>query len=358
MQKQRNREAADKAAAEKLKNQKYKDRIRELELKLRNYKESNPHLSLTKSPNGKEIEFNQSKMENIEIQNDLLQRKVESYTRKLKSSKVIYLNEIKTLKRENETLEMLLRDKDKECRLLALKLKELNRLGKFGKLKPLDFDLVNTNILTNRAQSSMRNQNETFNPKQKLSSKRLNKKDIENTEKPKKNKLTISKLFNDHRNNISLDVTNHRRNKSMMVGEDEGDKNNTKVPESIPNSDDENKGVDEEDELKSYSIKNGHAKDSKHINSEHEKSDVNKDLEVSSRKEETNNIMNSISRDVKKSPVDIKLITKGLKAVKHISEATNEPKEKPKLEEVEVDEEAEEEEEEEEEDASHIGNKI
>lgn len=125
--------------------------------------------------------------------------------RDINNTKISLGKEVKDYRQQFENLEILYRDKDKECRLLTLKLKELQRVGRFGKLKPLDLDLVNTSAMTGRAQSSMRNNYDPFNPKPKQSVK-VKKDEINySSDKPKRNKLSISRLYDAKLNNITLD---------------------------------------------------------------------------------------------------------------------------------------------------------
>lgn len=63
---------------------------------------------------------------------------------------------------ELENMQVMFRDKDKEARLLSLKLKELYRIGKFQKLKPLDFELETIVPTSTRAKSTLRNNYNSF----------------------------------------------------------------------------------------------------------------------------------------------------------------------------------------------------
>lgn len=161
MQKVRNKEWQEKANKEREKNQKYKDRIRELELKLKQ----------SKQPKSREKQLEQSKdeespsseeVESLRRINQKLKVKWESLNKRLKGNKIIHAKEAKELRYELENMQVMFRDKDKEARLLSLKLKELYRIGKFQKLKPLDFELETIVPTSTRAKSTLRNNYNSF----------------------------------------------------------------------------------------------------------------------------------------------------------------------------------------------------
>lgn len=215
MQKQRNKESSEKAAAEKDKNSKYKDKIRSLEQKIKKLTSEGTEDTPNKS---KEAKFMSARIEDLEITNESLQRKLDTANKRMKNTKIVMGNEAKGCRQDLERLEILYRDKDKECRLLTLKLKELQRIGKFPRLKPLDLDLVSSDIGNNRAKSTMRNQEqEIFNPRLDFNSGKVNNEAGIGTDRPKKTKLLPSKIYNVQKNNISIHTDTEAADRSIVI---------------------------------------------------------------------------------------------------------------------------------------------
>lgn len=216
MQKQRNKESSEKASAEKDKNSKYKDKIRNLELKIKKLTNGGTEDTPNKS---KEAKFMSARIEDLEITNESLQRKLDTVNKRMKNTKIVMGNEAKGCRQDLERLEILYRDKDKECRLLTLKLKELQRIGKFPRLKPLDLDLVSSDIGNNRAKSTMRNQEqEIFNPRLDLSSGQIKSSEVTlGTVRPKKTKLLSSKVYHVKNNVINLHTDTEVADRSTVI---------------------------------------------------------------------------------------------------------------------------------------------
>jgi septal ring factor EnvC (AmiA/AmiB activator) len=125
------------------------------------------------------IEELKEKITELEVENKHLNKKLLAADKRLSNSKVAMKNELKHYQEEIENLQLQYRSKDKECRLLTLKLKEFQRLTKFKHLKPLDLDLIPSEVPSTRAQSTMRNHNsELFQQNPKFVNKKLKKDDI------------------------------------------------------------------------------------------------------------------------------------------------------------------------------------
>ena len=103
--------------------------------------------------------------------------------------------EIKHLQNEIDELGLHYRSKDKECRLLALRIKEYQRISRFKQLKPLDSDLVQSELPGSRAKSTMRNQhNDTYNPDVKSLSKRLINKEVRAKSRGSRQNKTLNNI--------------------------------------------------------------------------------------------------------------------------------------------------------------------
>ena len=90
------------------------------------------------------------------LHNDKLKRNVELVTRQIKSLKQVHSKEIKKVQEELENLYIEYRSKDKEWRLLSLKLSELQRISRFNQLPPLELDPINESAATNRSKSTLK----------------------------------------------------------------------------------------------------------------------------------------------------------------------------------------------------------
>lgn len=177
----------EKYNIERESNSELKDKIREMDIKLNNLKIRKK----TGSPvSSKESESMKEKIMILESEIEILNQKLGAASRRVKSTKTVNQREVKQLQDQIIELEIHLRDKDKENRLLTLRLKEYQRLSKFKHLKPIDPDLLqNSEIGQPRAKSTMRNQNsDLFNPDVKSMSKRLNQNEIRIVNSSRKSK--------------------------------------------------------------------------------------------------------------------------------------------------------------------------
>ncbi|CAI2380015.1 unnamed protein product [Moneuplotes crassus] len=216
MQKSRFKEVNDKFHKERKLTDKLKDKIRDLEIKVKQTRnDADPNNS---APNGRDIMIT-AKMEDLEITNNRLQRKLDTAAKKLKTNKIMLGKEAKDCREELEKLELMFRDKDKECRLLTIRLKEMQRMGKFPKLKPLDLDTLKDYNTEGRAKSTMRNQeNDLFNPRINYTKNTpQNRRKLSTTRSISKGKFTVRKNMGPSANHISLGPDSEPHNKSVLI---------------------------------------------------------------------------------------------------------------------------------------------
>ena len=200
MIKARNKDFKEKLTIEKGKSQKLKEKVKELEQNHNAIKEGgNEKLSTLNKKN-----WNlSSKIKDLEIVNDHLKRKFETSNKKMKNNRIMLGKEVRKYKEELENLEIFYRDKEKEWRLLTLKLKEFQRIGKFSKLTPLDLNSLKNTEDKRRATSTMRNDN------------------FEILNNAKRN-FSISKITPSDKNHITFETDYESHNKSELVATNKG----------------------------------------------------------------------------------------------------------------------------------------
>ena len=200
MIKARIKDFKEKLTIEKEKSQKLKEKVKELEQNLNAVKEGgNGKLS---TPNKKNWNLS-SKIKDLEIVNDHLKRKFETSNKKMKTNRIMLGKEVRKYKEELENLEIFYRDKEKEWRLLTLKLKEFQRIGKFSKLTPLDLNSLKNTEDKRRGKSTMRNE----------------KFEIVNN---MRGNFSISKITPSGKNHITFETDYESHNKSALVTTNKG----------------------------------------------------------------------------------------------------------------------------------------